>query len=57
MLNRCVARYAFEPKWKETLVCTSSHGQIIFEMPMGRVHVLFPSEARWNEIVVFSLGP
>jgi hypothetical protein len=33
-------------------VCTCAAGQLVFEMPMGRATVLFPTLERWNEIVV-----
>mgnify|MGYP000172405969 CR=1 FL=1 len=45
-------QFIFMPKWKEELVCSCDSGQLVFEMPMGRVTVLFPTEDRWNEIIV-----
>lgn len=44
--------YTFTPRWKEELVCRCEAGQLVFEMPMGRVTVYFPTEERWSEIVV-----
>jgi len=44
--------YRFTPQWKEKLVCECELGQLVFEMPMGVVTVLFPTEERWNDIVV-----
>jgi hypothetical protein len=33
-------------------VCACDAGQLIFEMPMGDPVVLFPTEERWNAIVI-----
>jgi hypothetical protein len=47
-----VSTYQFQEKWKEQLVCRCAEGQIVFEMTMGIPAVYFPTEKRWNEIVV-----
>lgn len=43
--------YIFTPRWREELVCKCDAGQLVFEMPMGRVKVVFPTDDRWSDIV------
>jgi hypothetical protein len=44
--------YSFTPRWREELVCVCAAGQLVFDMPMGRTTVLFPTDEKWNEIVL-----
>lgn len=38
----------FEPRWREELVATSQEGRLVFELSMGKLHVYFPDENRWQ---------
>jgi hypothetical protein len=37
----------FTPRWKEELLCSSSLGNLILEMPMGIPSEYFPTQAAW----------
>ena len=41
----------FTPRWREELVATCDEGILIFELTMGKNHVYFPSESRWETSV------
>lgn len=38
----------YQPKWKEELVGTCGNHQFTVEMTMGKLHVFFPLESRWE---------
>jgi hypothetical protein len=37
-------------RWREELETTSAEGKLIFEFTMGREHVYFPDQARWQAL-------
>lgn len=41
--------FTFLPRWKEELVCSSSLGEVILEMPMGVPSIYLPTEAVWQD--------
>ncbi|CAG9237494.1 hypothetical protein BCAR13_810002 [Paraburkholderia caribensis] len=40
--------WTFRTRWKEELVCSSSIGGLILEMPMGVPSIYLPTEAAWQ---------
>jgi len=42
--------FKFQARWKEELICSSSHGSFILEMPMGIVSVYLPTESVWERV-------
>lgn len=42
---------SFHPRWREELVASCAEGRLIFELTMGRYHVYFPDEVRWEHSV------
>lgn len=42
--------FSFHPRWKEELVCSSSLGTLVLEMPMGIPSVYLPTEATWQNV-------
>ncbi len=42
--------FAFQPRWKEELVCSCARGSFILEMPMGVVTVYVPTAERWPAV-------
>ena len=42
--------FAFQPRWKEELVCSCPLGSFILEMPMGVVTVYLPTAGRWRGV-------
>lgn len=41
--------FTFLPRWKEELVCSSSLGEVILEMPMGVPSIYLPTKAGWQD--------
>lgn len=41
--------FAFQPRWKEELVCRCDAGVFVLEMPMGKPCVMMPTEDAWRE--------
>lgn len=39
--------FAFQPRWKEELVCTGPGGSFILELPMGVLSAYLPTETAW----------
>lgn len=42
-----MAVFAFQPRWKEELVCTGPGGSFVLELPMGILSAYMPAEAAW----------
>ena len=42
-----VVHFEFKGRWKEELVCSSSQGSFVLEMPMGVVSVFLPTAEQW----------
>ena len=43
------AKFSFQPKWKEELVCSTPWAIFTVELTMGVLHVYFPDEAKWKK--------
>lgn len=43
-----MARFKFQPRWKEELVVSGEGGQFILELPMGILSAHLPTEATWK---------
>jgi hypothetical protein len=42
------ARFEFQPRWKEELVCRCREGAFVLELPMGVLSAYLPTEAEWQ---------
>lgn len=49
-MDESVIKVAFQPRWKEELVCTTASGTFTLEMPMGAPAVYFPTSSKWSEV-------
>jgi len=42
--------FEFKPKWKEELVCICGKHEFTVELRMGKMHIYFPTEPKWESM-------